>query len=83
MAKINESSFRGDIEKEITTWTQTVCANDEEKEFNPKGDDPQEYSGFAIILGPWIVHMFEAEDPLMKRFVHKLYEKQTAKDSYY
>merc|ERR1712086_609189 len=35
------------------------------------------------ILGPWIVHLFEAEVTLMERFVTKMRQKQTERNSYY
>ena len=40
-------------------------------------DEIQEYGGFAVVLGPWIVHMFEADTPLMTAFVKKLHEKKS------
>lgn len=61
MAKINEHAFKGDLEKELTSWTQNVCA----KLDGNSEDDPAEYTGYAILLGPWVVHLFEAEGPLM------------------
>ena len=36
-----------------------------------------------MILGPWIVHLFEAETSLMEKFVKKLYEKLKEPNSYY
>jgi hypothetical protein len=35
------------------------------------------------VLGPWIVHMFEADTPLMTTFVKKLHEKKKEDGSYY
>mmetsp|Transcript_5012 Transcript_5012/g.8548 ORF Transcript_5012/g.8548 Transcript_5012/m.8548 type:complete len:216 (-) Transcript_5012:185-832(-) len=75
-------NFKGDIEKDFSNWTMNICSNDDEKEFNPKGDEPPRYSGFAIILGSWMVHLFEAENPLMGRYVRKLSQRMQAKDSY-
>lgn len=34
-------------------------------------------------MGPFIVHMFEAEQVLMYRFIHKLLQKKKAHGSYY
>tara|TARA_B110000503_G_C6885606_1_gene304572 strand:+ start:64 stop:252 length:189 start_codon:yes stop_codon:yes gene_type:complete len=46
---------------------------------NNAEDEPGEYTGFAIILGPWIVHMFEAEAPLMQQYILKLNQKNNDK----
>ena len=42
-----------------------------------------QYGGFAVVLGPWVVHMFEAEQTLMYRFVKKLQAKKDEEGSYY
>jgi|TARA_B110001450_G_C17530225_1_gene444372 hypothetical protein len=46
-------------------------------------DEISEYGGLAVVLGPWIVHMFEADAPLMMNFVKKLQEKNKEDGSYY
>ena len=80
MAKINEHEFKGDLEKEIEKWTKDVCSTEEE---GIEPEEPPVYGGFAVILGPWIVHLFEAETPLVNKFVHDLLAKQMSKGSYY
>lgn len=69
IAKINETHLKGDmIEKEMSNWTNNICMSQE-----TTGDDEiQEFGGFAVVLGPWIVHMFEADSPLMMNFLKKL-----------
>ena len=37
--KINEHEFRGDVEKEVSRWTNETCTNIDQKEFNPKADE--------------------------------------------
>ena len=75
MAKVNENVFKGDLEKDQTNWTTNICTTLE----NNAEEEPGEYTGFAVILGPWIVHMFEAEGPLMQQYIHKLNEKKNTK----
>jgi hypothetical protein len=72
MAKINEHEFKGDMEKEQEKWTKNACATEEE---GVEPLEPPQYGGFAVILGPWIVHLFEAETPLMTKYVHDLLAK--------
>jgi len=38
---------------------------------------------FLWFGGSWCKKIFEAEQPLMGRYIKKLYEKSKAKDSYY
>lgn len=83
ISKVNENVFKGDFSNELKNWTTNVVNNDEDKEFDPKQGEPVLYGGFAVVLGPWVVHLFEAEQPLMGRYIKKLYEKSKAKDSYY
>lgn len=75
MAKVNEQVFKGDLEKDQISWvnsvTSSILANPDE--------EPGEITGFSVILGPWIVHLIEAENTLMKQFVRKLLEKKTVK----
>ena len=80
LAKINEHEFKGDIEKEIEKWTREACSTEEE---GVEPMEPPQYGGFAVILGPWIVHLFEAEAPLINKYVHDLLKKQMSKGSYY
>merc|ERR1711990_472909 len=49
-------------------------------EANPELE-PGEITGFAVILGPWVVHLIEAENILMKQFIRKLLEKRNTKVS--
>lgn len=42
-----------------------------------------EYSGFAVVLGPWIVHLLEAEQVLICRFVKRLNREVIKKGSNY
>ena len=80
IAKINEKQLSQDsIEREINNWTNTVCMNQE----NMGEGGMSEYNGFAVVLGPWIVHLFEADTPLMTTFVKKLQEKNNEDGSYY
>ena len=83
IAKVNEQHFKGgdnEKEKEITNWVTTLC----QQHHGPEGwDIDQLYGGFAVILGPWIVHLFEAETSLMEKFVKKLHEKSKEQGSYY
>ena len=41
--------------------------------------DIGEFTGFCLILGPWVVHLFEAGTDLMKHFINKLHAKITTK----
>ena len=66
-------NYKGDMQAEFTNWTNQTVAEDDEKEFNPKGDEAPRYSGFAVVMGSYIVHLFEAENPLMGRYIRKLY----------
>ena len=83
LSKIQDSHFKGgdtEKEKEITNWVTTLC----QSHHGPEGFDiDQLYGGFAVILGPWIVHLFEAETSLMEKFVKKLHEKLKEPGSYY
>jgi hypothetical protein len=83
LSKINEQHFKGgdaEKEKELTNWVTTIC----QQHHGPEGwDIDQLYGGFAVILGPWIVHLFEAETSLMEKFVKKLHEKLREAGSYY
>jgi hypothetical protein len=76
-------SYRGDFEKEFSNWTLQTVSNDTEKEYNPLGDAAPKYSGFALVLGSWIVHLFEAPQPLMGRYIRELNKISQTKDSYY
>jgi len=83
ISKLDESVFKGDFEKEMTLWTTNVCVNQEEHEI-PIGEGEQLwYGGFAIVLGPWCVHLFEAEETVMKRYLTKLQAKNEESGSYY
>lgn len=77
MAKVNEQVFKGDLEKDQSSWVNTVTSTIEN---NPE-EEPGEITGFAVILGPWVVHLIEAETPLMMQFLKKLLEKRNAKVS--
>ena len=81
--RVNEHDFRGDVEKEVTRWTNETVECLDPKEFNPKADEELEYGGYAICLGPWVVYMFEAEDPLMKWFLGRLNDTVNTKGSIY
>ena len=41
------------------------------------------YGGFAVVLGPWVVHLLEAEEVLMNRFIKRLHEMHHKEQSYY
>ena len=82
IAKLQDN-FRGDAEKEFTKWTTETINNDEENEFKPQGTNEIRYGGFAVVMGNWMVHMFEAEQPLMGRYIRALNNKVHSKDSYY
>ena len=92
VARVNESEFKGDIEKEVTNWTRTVCSaitplEDDEDDFregNPAEElakEPQSYTGYQAVFGPWIVHCFEAENPLMNRYIQHLLAKNNEPNS--
>ena len=83
IAKVNENVHKGDFSNEMKNWTTNVINNDEDKEFDPKMGEPVKYGGYAVVLGPWVVHLFEAEQPLMGRYIKCLFEKSKAKDTYY
>ena len=55
IAKINDHEFKGGMEKEITTWVTNACKNES------NDGEVAEYGGYAIVLGQWIVHLFEGE----------------------
>ena len=44
---------------------------------------PQKYTGYCYINGNWILHLFESEDPLMKRYVNALHGKLSEAKSMY
>ena len=81
------------FEKEFTQFVDTTCFQEEVPVSNKDVDfrenyheemvGTQEYTGYAAILGPWMIHMFECEAPLMHKFLIKLNEKRMAKDTYY
>ena len=45
--------------------------------------NPQAYTGYCAIFGPWHVHMIEAENPLMSKFIKGLHFKTQEKNSIY
>jgi hypothetical protein len=45
IAKINDHEFKGDMEKEITTWVTNACKNES------NDGEVAEYGGYAIVLG--------------------------------
>jgi len=69
-------------EKEFTKFVETICFQDDVPLLNPDTEfrenyheeimSAQEYTGYAAILGPWMIHMFEAESPLMQKFLFEL-----------
>ena len=86
ISRINEQEFKGEFDKEFTEWTKQTC----QSPFQPEEDDfvegqndtgltaqTQEYTGYAAITGHWMVHLFEAENPLMNKFINRLHEKLT------
>ena len=83
LSKLDEKQFRGDFEKEFTNWCTVVCNTQEEDEIPLQEDEQLQYGGFAVVLGPYVVHMFEAEQTLMYRFIKKLLEKKNEPGSYY
>jgi hypothetical protein len=98
VAKINEHDFKGDLdrlEKEFTQWVQgllrqdgDVPAEDPNIDFREGGHEgfyaPQVYTGYAaIVMGGFMVHMLECENPLMSQFLHALLEESQRKGSYY
>ena len=82
IAKVQDN-YKADLEKELNVWTTNLVANDDENEFKPRGDEPPVYCGFQLIYGTWIVHLFEAENPLMGRFIRALHKKLKEPGSYY
>lgn len=83
VAKLDESNFRGDFEKEFTQWVDNVVNNQDENEVPLDEGLKFEHSGFAVVLGPWHVHMLEAEQTLMYRFVNHLSKAVSQKSSHY
>lgn len=86
-----------DFAKELTRFITQIVQKESDKE-NPYDDDfregvpetadytqlpPQEYTGYAICTGPWVVHLFEAENPLMKKIVNGLVEAKRQKGGFY
>lgn len=75
ISKINEHDVKN-IETEYAAWMNHIVNNDEEGDLVPgHTEDALQYGGIAIILGPWIIHLFEAEQDLMDRFLKKLRSK--------
>ena len=72
LSKIDEKKFKGDFEKDFNNWFNHVVNNQDEDEIPLEEDETLQYGGFAIVLGPWCVHMIEAEQILMQRFVKHL-----------
>ena len=86
-----------DVAKEFTRFITQLVQKESDKE-NPYDDDfregipettdnsslpAQEYTGYAICTGPWILHLFEAENPLMKKIVNGLVEAKRQKGGFY
>ena len=85
MSKVNETVFRGDIEKDFSAWVQATC-QPEEDEKEVLSEELFEITGFAIVLGPWIVHMLEGHNVMLNQYITKLRDKvnyRTEKGSYY
>jgi len=58
-------------EKEFTKFVETTCFQEEVPLLSPDNEfrenyheemvGPYEYTGYAAILGPWMIHMLECE----------------------
>ena len=83
VSRFDEATFKGDYEKQFTEWTNKALASQDEKEIPLQQDETLEHGGLAVILGPWVVHLFEAEQTLMYRYLNKLQEAQKTKPSIY
>ena len=83
ISKIDESKFRGEFEKEMISFMNPIFTTQEPEEI-PMGEEEElQFGGMAVVLGPWVVHMFEAEQTLMTRFLNKLLKKTQDPGSYY
>jgi hypothetical protein len=72
ITRINEHEVKN-VETEYTTWMNNIVNSDEDGDLVPGHvDGPLQYGGIAIILGPWVIHIIEAELALMERFFKKL-----------
>jgi hypothetical protein len=69
VSRLDEQVFRGDFEKEFTNWANGVFETQADDEIPLMEGEKLEYGGFSVILGPWMVHLLEAEGTLMDRFV--------------
>ena len=74
ISKFDENQFKGEYEKKFSEWTEQVASVQDEEEIPLQEGDGYEYTGLALILGPWVVHFFEAEQTLMNRYLKKLQE---------
>lgn len=83
VSKIDETQFRGDFEKEFTNFATNIFETPEEDEIPLEEGQQLQYGGFAVVLGPWTVHMLEAEQTVMYRFLKKLLDKKEGPGSYY
>jgi hypothetical protein len=61
IAKLEDSLFRGDYEKEFSNWVDNVTRNPDEEEIPLEDGMKLEHDGLAYIIAPYIVHLFEAE----------------------
>lgn len=68
ITRINEHEIKN-VESDYSTWMNNIVNNDEDGDLVPgHNDEALQYGGIAIILGPWIIHLLEAEEALMTRF---------------
>ena len=72
--------------RDISTMATPLESN--EDDFR-EGADPEEaqqlqaYTGYAAVFGPWHVHLIEAENPLMAKFIKGLEAKLSEENSIY
>jgi hypothetical protein len=82
LSKIDEHAIKNP-ESNYHDWIQHIMTSDEDGDLVPQHQQGHLiWGGFAIVLGPWIIHMHEAEQQLMEIFIKKLKEKKDAKGSY-
>ena len=83
IARLDESQFRGDFERELIQWVENVANQQDEDEIPLEEGMKLEYSGYAVVMGPWYVHLLEAEQTLMYRLVKRLDGDIGKKGSHY
>lgn len=83
VSKFDEAIFKGDYEKQFSEWSNQVFNTQDDSEIPLQEGETLDYDGLAVVLGPYVVHLLEAEQTLMNRYLKKLQQMKSAKQSIY